>query len=104
MERASARPCLGVDVEFVTDAPRRRQQREAGTEALHAPAFLVHGHDQRRGAHGMDVGHQARELRGIGVVAREQDDAAHERMAQHIAVLGRQLETGHVDHQWTQGH
>ena len=44
-----------------------------------------------------------RELLGIGVVAREEDDAAHERMAQHIAVLGRQLETGDIDHQWAQG-
>ena len=39
-----------------------------------------------------------------GVVAREQDDAADQRMAQHLAVLGRQLEAGDIDHQWAQGH
>ena len=52
----------------------------------------------------MDVGDEAGELLGVGVVAREQDDAAHERMAQHFAVLGRQLETGDIDHQWPKGH
>ena len=38
---------LRVEVVLVADAPRRRQQRELGTEALHAPAFLVDGDDQR---------------------------------------------------------
>ena len=37
----------GVEVEFVADAPRRRQRRESRAEALHAPAFLV---DRRRPA------------------------------------------------------
>ena len=97
-------PVLRIQVELVTDAARWRQPRELGTEALHAPAFLVDGDDERRRAHGVDVGHQLRELLGRLVVAREQDDAAHERMAQHVAVLGRQLETCHVDHQRTQGH
>ena len=41
MERASVRPCLGIEVEFVADAARRRQQRELGAEPLHPPAFLV---------------------------------------------------------------
>ena len=35
----------GIEVEFVADAARRRQQREVRAEALHAPAFLV---DARR--------------------------------------------------------
>ena len=103
MERASARPCLGIEIEFVADAPQRRQRREARAEPLDAPAFLVDATMSAGDAHGMDVGHQARELLGGGVVAREQDDAAHERMAQHFAVLGRQLETGDIDHQWAQG-
>ena len=47
MARANARPCFGIDVEFVADAPRRRQRREAGAETLDAPALLVHGDDQR---------------------------------------------------------
>ena len=64
MERASVRPCSGIEVEFVADAPRRRQQRELGTEALHAPAFLVDADDERRRADRMDVGHQPRELVG----------------------------------------
>jgi hypothetical protein len=25
-------------------------------------------------------------------------------MAQHLAVLGRELEAGDIDHQWAQGH
>ena len=95
---------FGVEVIGMTDAPRRRQQRELRTEALHAPALLVHGHDQRRVAHRVDIGHQlAQLLRGL-VVAREEDDAADERMAQDLAVLGRELEAGDIDHQWAQGH
>ena len=83
---------------------RRWQRAEAGPESLHASAFLVDGDDQRRGSHGMDVRHETGELGRIGVVAREQDDAAHERMAQHLAVLGRQLETADIDHQWSKSH
>src|SRR5690349_11488208 len=95
---------LRIDVEFMTDAAQGRQGREAGAEPLNAAAFLVHGHDERRRTDGMDVGDQPGELVGVGVVAREQDDAAHERMAQDFAVLGRELETGDIDHQWPKGH
>ena len=52
----------------------------------------------------MDVGHQPGELLGGGMVAREQDDAANERMAQDFPVLGRELEAGDIDHQWAQSH
>ena len=85
-------------------ASQRWQCRESGPEPLDAPAFLIDGHDERGLAHGVNIGHQVRELRGIGVVASKEDDAAHQRMAQHFAVLGRQLETGHIDHQWPKGH
>ena len=104
IERARVRPLFGIEVEFVSDPARRRQLGEARSKPLHSPAFLVDRDDQRGLSHGMDVGHQARKLIGVVIVAGEQDDAAHERMAQHVAVLGRQLETCHVDHQGAQGH
>jgi hypothetical protein len=65
---------------------------------------MIDADDQRRRAHGVDVRDEFRELFGACEVAREEDDAAHERMAQHFAVFGRQLETVDVDHQWAQGH
>src|SRR6187549_2764090 len=95
---------FGVEVIGMTDAPRRWQQRELGPEALHAPALLVHGHDQRRVARRVDIGDQLAQLLRRLVVAREEDDAADERMAQHLAVLGRELEAGDIDHQWAQSH
>ena len=89
MERASdAEPW--VDVEFVTHASRRRQCREPGTEALDAPALLVDGRRSSAGERTAWMSAtRARELRGVGVVAGEQIDAAYERMAQDFAVLGR---------------
>src|SRR2546430_7817327 len=43
-----------VQVEFVTDTPRGRQQGESLAEALHPPALVIHGHDERRRALGMN--------------------------------------------------
>ena len=52
----------------------------------------------------MDVGDQLRELLDAAVISREQDDGADQWMAQHLAVLGRELVPGNVDHQRAQGH
>jgi hypothetical protein len=44
---AEGHTAAGIEVEFVADAARRGQPRESRAEALHAPALLVHRHDQR---------------------------------------------------------
>ncbi len=49
-------------------------------EALHPAALMIDCDDQRRAALGMDRRDQRAQLRGVDVIAREQDDAADERM------------------------
>src|SRR2546430_1947777 len=93
-----------VQVEFVTDTPRGRQQGESLAEALHPPALVIHGHDQRRRALGMNRADQCGELLGIGVVAREEDDAAHQRMAQQLALLRADGAAHEIDHQGAETH
>ena len=73
-------------------------------EALHAPAFLIGGDQQPRVAHRVDLRHQPPQLLRVGVVAREQDDAAHQRMREHFAIFGRQLLARDIDHQRSQRH
>lgn len=75
------------------------QVREAiALETLHAAAFVVHA-DQQIGAQGVDLGAQRRELGAILPVAREQDQPAHERMAQAAAVVVGQQGAGDVEDQ-----
>src|SRR3984885_3756633 len=90
---------IGVEVKFVPDAACRRQQREAALEALHASAFLVDRNDERRCTRGVDVGAERGKLRVVNIIARKQDDAAHQRMAQELAVFATQLKTRHINHQ-----
>ncbi len=69
------------------DFAQRRQPGESRLEALNAPAFLVHGHEQGRRADRVDLGGEARHLLRALVVAREEDHAADLRVAQHLALL-----------------
>src|SRR5207248_5428373 len=71
---------------------------------LYPPALVIHGHDERRGALGMNRADQCGQLVGDGVVAREEDAAAHQRMAQQLALLGGGRAAGEVDHQGAQTH
>ena len=83
---------------------QRRQLGEAAAEALHAPALVVHRHEQPRRAHRMDLAHQFLELPRVVVIAGEQDHRADQRVGQHAAVLGRELVAGHVHHQRAKRH
>src|SRR6185503_14308230 len=78
--------------------------RKAVAEALHAPAFVVHGDDERRHAQLADRVRELDELQRRGEIAREEDDAAHLRMLQPLDVVGRELEAGDVDEHGTQPH
>ena len=97
-------PRIAIEVELMADEAQRRQRREPRAEALHAPAFVIDRHQQPRTAHRMDLCHEPLQLLRVGVVAREQDDAADQRMDQHLAILGRQFLAGDVDHQWSERH
>ena len=71
--------------------------REALAEALHTAALVVHGHQQRRRADGMDLVGQRAQLLGRLVVAGKEDDAAHQRVAQTLALGLGQAQAGHID-------
>ena len=95
---------LPVAVPGMANDPHVRNARKPFAEALHAPAFVVDGHQQRRAAHGTDVAHQRRHLLGAFVVAREQDDGPDQRMFEYFAVFRGEPRTGHIDHQGSKRH
>ncbi len=83
----------------LADARERRQAREAGTEALHGPAFLIDADEKRIGARDAKVIDQRRHLLAVFEVAREQDHAADLRRGEPVAVfLGEGL-AGQADDQ-----
>ena len=94
----------GLDVELVAEPARGRQHGEARTEALHAAPLLIHADEQRRGACRMDGCGECGELRGINIIAGKEDDAAHQGVAQQLAILGRQFAPRHIDHEGSEGH
>ena len=71
--------------------------REALAEALHTAALVVHRHQQRRRADGMDLVGERAQLLGRLVVAGKEDDAAHQRVAQALALGLGQAQAGHID-------
>ncbi len=81
---------------------RRRQPREALAKALHAPALLVHRHQQRRCPQSVNLGDERCQLRRRCVVAREQDHRTDGGMQQALAVGGRERRTLDVAHERTQ--
>ena len=71
--------------------------REALAEALHTAALVIDRHQQRRRADGMDLVGQRAQLLGRLVVAGKEDDAAHQRVAQALALGLGQAQAGHID-------
>jgi len=88
----------------VTDGAQRRQHREPLPEALHTPALVIDGDQEPWTAQPVDLRHQLLQLPRIGVIAGEQDHAAHQRMSQELTIFRAQPGAGDVDHQWTQSH
>ncbi len=86
------------------DLAQRRQSREPVAKPLHAPAFLVDRHQQRRRPDRVNLRDQARKLRRAFVVAREQDHAADLRVREHVALLGLERDAAEVDHHGTERH
>jgi hypothetical protein len=76
-----------------------RQAGETVAEALHPAPFVIDGNQQWRLSAGRGWRRQGRQLRWIGVVARKQDDAADQRMAEALTVEIGQFGAGDVDHQ-----
>ena len=86
-----------VHPQFAQGAHRRQVREAVGAEALHAAAFVVDA-DQHVGAHVLDGGGELGELAPVLPVAREQDQAAGERVLQAAAVGRRQRGAGDVEH------
>ena len=97
-------PVIRIEIILSPDQMRGRQCREAVTESLHAAALVVHGDEQRRPPHRVDLDGQAPELPGIPIVAAEQDDAADQRVGEHLPVLRTKLEALDVDHEGAERH
>ncbi len=95
---------IAVLVVEPSELAKRRQPEERLAEALHAPAFLIDGHEQRRLTNGMDLGGELRELLDALEVTREQDDAAHERRREPLALVRGKGLAAQIDHQGTQRH
>ena len=86
------------------DVAQRRQARETLAETLHPPALLVHGDEERRRADRVDLRREARELLGALVVAREEDDAAHLRVREQVALLRLDRDAREVHHHRPERH
>jgi hypothetical protein len=78
----------GIRIPLLAERAHRRNRAEARAKPLHAPALVVDRDQQRRIAQRVDVARERRERVRRRVVAREQDRAADERMAQSLAVRG----------------
>ena len=68
----------------------------AGAKTLHAPSFVIDA-DQEVAAHRLDLGAKRRKLSAIFPVAREQDHAAAQRVAEAAAVRGCERRAGNVE-------
>ncbi len=95
---------LVIGIELMADEARRGQCREPLAKALHPATLVIHGDDQRGRSDRLNVGDQARQLLGIGKVAREKNDAADEWVRQHLALFGIERDAAQIDHEWTQRH
>ncbi len=86
--RRLARRARNVAVPHFAQRAHRRNRREAVAKALHAPAFVIDGDERRRRAQRADRRGQIPQLRARLEIAREQDDAADERMSEALAIGG----------------
>src|SRR5690606_1729233 len=72
-------------------------------KTLHSPAFVIHTDQQRRLAYSPDLSRKHAQLLRRLIIAREQNDATDQGMAQHFALCIRHRVTTHVDHDRPQG-
>ncbi len=75
------------------------QRGEPLSEALYAAALVIHGDQQMRRAQRPYCGGQRGNLLRAAVVAAEQQDAAHQRMAQDLDIIGGELGSRDIDHE-----
>ena len=94
---------LRIAVVQLAERTHRRQPGETVAKALHPAPFVIDGDEQARLAQRVDFSGECGQLRATGKIAREQDDAADQRMAQALAVDIGQCGAGDVDHQRTVG-
>ena len=96
---------FGIEVVDVADRALRRQHGEPAAEALHAAALVVHRHEQRRLAHGVDLAHQRLELArccrscGVNRITEPTSGWASTRRSSAVSSCA-----GHVDHQRPERH
>jgi hypothetical protein len=83
-----------------TKPTHRRQAGEAITKTLHAAAFVVDG-NQHVGPRRTNGCGECAQLRGLGVVAAKQDDAADQRVLQDLALFSGDFIGSHVEHDRT---
>lgn len=70
--------------------------KTVGLETLHAPAFVVHT-NQQVAANLLDVPAQGRELHAVLPVAGKQDQSAHQRVPEALAIHFAQGQASDVD-------
>ena len=95
---------LRVEIVFATDRAHRRQHREALAKALHPAAFMVDRDQRRRRSRRAYVRNEALDLLDAFEVAREENDAADQRMPQQLAILLRENHALQIDHEGTESH
>ncbi|MNR34301.1 hypothetical protein D3C85_1520640 [compost metagenome] len=79
----------------------RRQTGEALAKTLHASAFLIDRNHQTVAGRRTNLADQLAQLRGIVIVAGKQNQPAHQRMRQNIALFRIQFIPFDIQHYWT---
>ena len=95
---------LRMGIPAFAECAHRRQAGETFAKTLHPSAFVVDADQQRRGFERMDFRRQRIELCRAGVVARKQDDAADQRMAQSPPVVIGEFGSRNIAHQRAECH
>ena len=94
---AGAAAGVAVVHPHLAERAHRRQRREAvAAKALDAAAFVVDA-DEQVGADRLDLGGELGELAAVAPVAREQDEAAGQRMGEAAPIVGVEGEAGDVE-------
>ena len=94
---AAAGAAVAVVHPHLAEHAHRRQRREAvAAKALH-PAALVVDANEQVAADRLRLGDQLGQLQAVAPVAREQDDAAGERMGETAAIVGVEGQAGDVE-------
>ena len=86
-----------VGVPPLAQRAHRRNRRESVAEPLHAAALVIDADEQVRRAQRANLRRKRGELRGVGVVALEQDDATDQRMREAAAIVVRELQSLDAD-------